>query len=260
MRKIATAVSAFVLLALPVRAADRLSDHDVKSLVERIDDERGKFEDAMDDSVKHSVRRSATGEIDVKRELDDFDQAIDRLKDRLKPDYSASTEAGAVLKRASAFDVFVKGQPGMKGASEWDRLVTDFTALAAAYGAPFPLPEGAPVRRLGDKEVADTVESLAKTSEQLHKSLEADLKKDLSVDSAARTALLRQVEDWTKNLETLHDRVKDGEPSSAEADRALQGADALKSAIDGHQAPSAKAVWSSRAAAPLKTIAQAYGR
>ena len=162
----------------------------MKALVEKIDHGRDEFEGALDNELKHTVIKSATGEMDVKRTLDDFDDSMDWLKDRLKPESSASSEAAAMLGRATALDAFLKQQPpGLKGTSEWTRLAADLKTLAVAYGADFPLAEHAPVRRITDRELATAAEQLAKAGEQLKKSLDADLKMDTSVP--ARTGRRR---------------------------------------------------------------------
>jgi hypothetical protein len=259
MKLTASLVAMLSLAALPAAAADRLTDRDVKSLVEKIDQDRDKFVDALDDNFKHTVIRNATGEVDVKRVLEDFEKSINQLKDRMKPEYSASTETAAMLRQATRIDTGLRAQQNLKGQSEWNHLAGDLKSLAAAYGADFPLAEGAPVRRIGDRELSTTIEKLGKTGEQVKKSLENDLKKDKSVDEASRKTLVDQADQWTKDVKALNDRVKDGEPSSAESDRVLQGATSLKTAIDGHTAPSAKSAWS--AATPLlQTLAQAFGK
>jgi len=254
-----TAAALIVFVSMPVRAGDRLTDRDVKALVEKIDDGRDKFESELDNDLKHTVVRSATGEMDVKRALDDFKESVDRLKDRLKPEYSASTEATAVLRRATALDAFIKQQPaGLKGASEWNRLAADIKTLAAAYGADFPLGEGASVRRIGDQEVATAAEQLAKAGEQLKKSLDADLKKSTTVSAQDRQGAIADAEQWSKDAKALRDRVKDGKPSSAEAERVTADAAKLKAFVEGKTLPASAAAWSS-ASAPLQTLAQAYG-
>jgi hypothetical protein len=259
MKLTALLLATLALAARPALAADRLADHDVKSLVERIDQDRDKFVDALDDNFKHTVMRSATGEVDVKRVLDDFEKAVEQLKDRIKPEYSASTEAATVLRQATRMNSGLVPQAGQKGMSEWNRLAGDLKSLAGAYGADFPLAEGAPVRRISDRELSEATDKLGKTGEQVRKSLDNDLKKDKTVDDLSRKALVDQADQWTKDVKTLHDRVKDGQPSSAEADRVLQGAATLKTAIDGRTVPSAKSAWG--ATTPLlQTIAQAYGK
>ena len=129
-----------MILAAPVLAADRLTDRDIKELVSRIDQGRDRFDDALDDRLKRSIIRGEGGEVNVGRFLDDFQENIDRLEERLKPEYAASTEAATLLRQASAIDRFFRQQPaGTKGESEWNRLATDLEALAGAYGTDFPL-------------------------------------------------------------------------------------------------------------------------
>ena len=229
-----------------VHAADRLTDKDSKSLVERLDDERSKFKDALDSSVKHNVLKGPNGDVDVDRYLDDFKDGINRLKDRMKSDYSASTEAAAVLRQGSEIENFFRRQsPGTKGESEWNKFATDLSTLANAYGTTFPVPEGAPVRRLTDKEIEDTASSIADGAGRLKSALDEDLKHDTSVDAAARSSAVSSADELSKNAKALKSRVDDGKPSSAEAERVLSDASAIQRAIAGHQAPKASAAWAS---------------
>lgn len=243
---------------ISIRAADRLTDKEVKSLIERIADGRDRFEDALDDKLKSGILRGPNGEVNVSRFLDDFEESIDRLKDRMKPEYSASAEVGAVLRQASGIDRFFRSQaPGTRGESEWNRLGGDLKMLAAAYGASFPLSENATVRRIGDRELAASVEELGKTADRLKKSLDNELKKDTTTSSAARQAIVADADQLAKDAKALRERVKDGKPSSAEAQRLLAGATRLQSFIDGHQVPSSAAAWAG-ATKHLQGIATAY--
>jgi hypothetical protein len=251
--------AALASLAAPVLAADRLTDRDVKALVEKIDEGRGKFEDALDNDLKHTVVRNPSGEVDVKRWLDDFDESVGRLKDRLKPEYAASSEATALLRRATALDAFLKQQPSsLKGLSEWNRLSGDLNALAAAYGAAFPLPENAAVRRIGDRELATAAEQLAKSGEQLKKSLENDLKNNTSVSAQDRQAAIADADQWSKDARALRDRIKDGKPSSAEAQRVADGAAKVKAFVEGKTLPTSARAWAATTSA-RQAFAQAYG-
>ncbi|HKE87940.1 MAG TPA: hypothetical protein VKB50_29495 [Vicinamibacterales bacterium] len=243
----------------PVFAADRLTDRDVKALVERIDEGRKRFEDALDDKLKDDIVRTPTGEVDVKRYLDDFEENIERLKARLKPDYAASAEAAAVLRQGSAIEAFFRAQPpGTRGESEWNRLATDLQALARAYGAEFPLGEHTAVRRIGDRELAGAVDSVAQTADRLKGSLDSDLKKGAPADQPTREAAVRDADQLSKDARALRDRVKDGKPSSAEADRLLAQASKMHAFIGSHQLPMSAGLWS-EVPMRLQSIATAYG-
>ena len=244
--------------ASPLLASDRLTDKDVKSLVEKIDDGRSKFKDGLDDDFKKSIRRGPSGEVNVAKYLDDFKESIEKLKDRLKPEYAASAEVASVLRLGSGIDrAFAKDLAGQKGQSEWNRLAGDLKTLAAAYGADFPLAEGATVRRVGDKELTGIVEQVGKGAEGLKKSLDNDLKKDASVDKAARDGVIHDADQCSKDAKTLRDRIKDASPSSAEADKLLACMARVQTFLDSHKAPASTSAFN--ALAPrFEDIAGAY--
>ena len=221
---------------MPAFAADRLTDRDVKELVARIEDDRDKFDNALDDELKNKILRDSTGEVDVKRFLNNFQESIDRLEASLKPGYAGSTEAGTLLRQGSALERYFRAQPGgTKGESEWNRLASELKLLAAVYGAEFPVGENATFRRIGDKEVVDTMKLLEESAQQLKKSLDSDLKKDPSVDSASREAIVQEADQLSKDAKVLRDRVNDGKPSSAEADQVMKRAAKLHDVHPGAQ-------------------------
>ena len=104
-------------LAIPADAADRLTDRDVKALVSRIEEGRDRFDDALDDRLKRSIVRGPGGEVNVGQFLDDFQENIDRLEERLKPEYAASAEAATLLRQASGIDRFFREPAGTKSES-----------------------------------------------------------------------------------------------------------------------------------------------
>ena len=254
-----TLFTVFTLIASTAGAADRLTDRDVIALLDRVEKGRNQFDDALDDKLKNQVIRGPSGEVDVKNFLNDFQASIDRVEERLKPDYAASAEVGTLLRQASIIDRFFRAQqPGTKGESEWNRLATDFKALAATYGTEFPTSDGASVRRIGDRELEKIVDSFAKTAGNTKKSLDKELTTNPSVDSAARQGIVNDVDQLSKDAKTLKDRIKDSKPSSAEAGRVLERAAKLESFVKTHQVPVSTTTWNS-AAEQLQSIASAYG-
>ena len=95
-------------------------------------------------------------------------------RERYTSQYSASAEALTVLRQGTDIHGYMKAQPDtMKGASEWDRLAGSLGRLARAYGATFPLPPDAPVRRVNDKEAAAAADAAAKSADEFKKPLVA---------------------------------------------------------------------------------------
>jgi hypothetical protein len=242
----------------PALAADRLTDRDVRELVSRIEQGRDRFDDAVDGKLKRSIARGPSGEVNVDDYLNDFQENIDRVEERLSAEYAASAEVATLLHQGTGIDRFFRQQPpGTRGESEWNRLAADLKTLAAAYGTDFPLPEGAAVRRLGDREVAAAAEEVARSAGRLKKSLESDLRKDRMLPKADREAIVREADQLAKDAKALRSRVRGGKPSSAEADRLLSRAAKLRAFIDGHQVPTAADDWSG-IDARLQGIASAY--
>ena len=258
MKRLLLVVAVVALAWSPKLSADRLTDKDLKDLIDRIYQERDRFEDRLDGDIKSKVVRSTTGEVKVDKFLDDFQESVNKLKDRMKPGYAASAEATTVLRQATSIDRFMKTQPAnLDGASEWNRLAGSVKSLSAAYGAEFPLPEGAAVRRYGDKEVATMVEGMAKTGDQLKKSLDNELKKNTTIDAATRQSMVDAVEQFTDDAKTLRDRVKDGAPSSGEAERLMQRASGLHSILKSRPVPSSAGVFATLAPR-LEQLASLY--
>ena len=152
-RTIAAAAGCWLMMLalLPASAAaqlaapsERLSDRDVKQIIDAVDQARDRFEDQLDGKLTSSILRGPRGETNVAAYLDDLQENVKHLKDRFKPDYSASKEAETILRQGTDIHTFVKAQPGeLKGGSAWDRMAAELGRLAAAYGTTFPLPANA---------------------------------------------------------------------------------------------------------------------
>ena len=259
MKKALLAIAMLGVTASSALAADRLTDRDVKALVARIEEGRDRFDDALDDDVKRSIHRDGTSEAKVSDYLNDFQENIDRLEERLKPNYAGSAEVATLLRQATSIDAaFRQRAPGMKGQSEWNRLATDLKALAAAYGTSFPVPDGAKIRRIGDGELAEAADDIARGASQLKKALDNELKKNPSVTKEMRQGITAEVDSLSKDAKALRSLVKDGEPSSAEADRLLSRAAKLQATISGRNLSAAAAAMNVLRP-DIETVASAYG-
>ena len=94
-------------------------------------------------------------------------------------------------------------------------------------------------------------------ADQLKRSLDVDLKKDTSVDVKTRQSLVNEAAELSRDAKTVRDRLKDGQPSSAEADRLLTRATKLQTIVDGHKSPAAITSWDG-VAPRVRDLAAAY--
>ena len=236
------------LVAMPAVSADRLPGKDVQALLERIDNERDRFEDQLDGKVKSSILRGA-GEVHVGRFLDDLQENVDRLKSRFNSDYAASAEATTVLRQGTDIQRFMSKQPpDLDGASEWSQLASSLGELAKVYSTTFPLPEGQQARRLSDREVEKLASELAKSADQFKKDLESALKTDTTIAQPTRDAAVKEVNGLKEDAERLASTVGDGRPASGEAKAVLDRAARIRgtAASSGRAlSPAAQTAWAS---------------
>lgn len=248
-----------MLGAAPV-AAERLSDKDVKALIERIDNERDRFEDQLDGEVKHSILRGPGGEVHVERYLDDLQENIKKLKERFSSNYAASAEVTTVLRQGGDISRFMATKPpNMDGASEWNRLSASLSQLATVYGTSMPPPEGQGARRVNDNEIKVATTQMAKDVDHFKKELDTSLKHDTTVDKATREAAVKQVETLKDDAKQLGSLAGDGRPASGEAKELLDRAAAIRGAMANRTlSPPAKTAWATIEKS-LDKVAMAFG-
>jgi len=247
---------AFAIRPLPAQAqsAERLSDKEVKALIEQVYEARDKFEGNLDGQLKSSTIRTATREMSVGAILQDLQDNSNKLKERFTADYPASAEVETLLRQATNIDTYMRNNPTVtKGRSEWEKLASTLKSLAGAYATTFPLPEGATVRRLNDKETAAAADTLKKAADDYKDRVDDD--KNLA--PADKTAGKKAAEDLAKAADALKSRVDDGKPSSAEAKRVVAAATSLSAFNVSHPVPTAAAAWND-AQRSLNTLQQAF--
>jgi hypothetical protein len=233
---------------------ERLSDKDVKALIEQVDNGRDKFEGNLDGAFKGSTLRGPSGETKVAGALQDYQDNTQKLKDRFTADYAASAEVATVLKQSTAIDTFMQSSPSaMKGRSEWDRQTTNLKHLAEAYGTSFPLPAGASVRRMNDKETAASAAALATAAN----SFKSDLDKDKTLAKSEKEAAKKDLEVLIKQADAVKSRTNGGKPATGEVRQLVEQAAKLQTFVGAHQIPT-MTNWQT-VQASLGKLQQAFG-
>lgn len=252
-------IPALLLVAVPVLAAERPSDKDIKQLLERVHHDRDRFEDQLDGKLKREVLRGPQAEVNVGRFLDDLQENVGQLKDRFSAAYAASAECTTLLQQASHIHRFMAAQPSdFQGASEWNRFAGSLNDLAVAYGTVFPLPEGATARRMNDREVQRAADELADAVEVFKKELDSSLKAG-KVDDRTRRVALDEVDALKNAAGRLASRVGDGQPTSAEVKALVELAGAVERASANRPlSPAAQSVLGSVRGA-LERVTRGYG-
>lgn len=141
----------------------------------------------------------------------------------------------------------------MKGRSEWDRQAANLKLLAEAYGTTFPVPDGAAVRRMNDKETAAAATAIAKAGDRFKN----DLDKDKTLPKPEKDAAKKDVELLIKQAEAVESRTSDGKPATGEVRQLVEQVAKLQTFVDAHPIPTMtnwQAVQTS-----VGTLQQAFG-
>lgn len=253
---------AFVALASANAWAQevRLSDAEVKQLMEKLDKSRDRFEDALDGTLKRSIIRGPRVEVNVGQFLDDLQNDVKGLKDRYKPNYAASQEVQKVLRAGTDIEQFISSRPAdFKGRSEWDTMAADLRGLAAAYGTTFPMPADAAVRRMTDGEVATTADRVANDAKAFKDQAKKAMR-SAKADPAAIRAMERESDALGQAAKAVKSRVRGNKPATAEARQLFERAEALAAATQPNNlGGQATAAWRTLAGS-LDKLSQAFGR
>ena len=237
------------------QALERLSDKDVKALIDQVDEGRDKFEGNLDGAFKGSTLRGPTGEAKVSAVLQDYQDNTQKLKDRFTADYSASAEVATVLKQSTAINTFMSGSPSaMKGRSEWDGQASNLKRLADSYGTSFPYTEGAAVRRMNDKETAGFAASIAAAAEGLKNSVG----KAKTLTKPDQEAAKKDLELLTKQANAAKSRISEGKPATGEVRQLVEQVAKLQTFVDAHEVSGAATGWQS-VQTSLSKLQQAFG-
>jgi hypothetical protein len=243
------------LLAAPPAAAQvaRPGDKAVAKLIGEAIDSVEEFERRLDPSLRKGTIRGESAEVDVSRYLDDFEEDFERLRKRFKPDYSASAEAVAVLRRANDIDRYMKSQPpSLKGRSEWDVAAADLNRLAGAYGTEFPAAGTISARRVNDREIETAAATVMQQAQAYRKALKPAYAKE---EAAALKAAQANADALAQAAKALKTRIAGGDPASGEAGVLLEKLAAVEQDAAGRTLPEpATAAWTgiTRAVARIK--------
>jgi hypothetical protein len=188
--------------AAPGSASDRLTDPQVKRIVENIDHAFNEWRGYLDRrDLDEAVVRAAEGTFDAERFLDDMEKDIDLVRERLGDRYAAGAEVTALLRRASDLE---RGSVALGRPERWKLLSGEFASLARAYRVAWPMDAAATAQRITDHELADHAKRIAGAVDRLQDgALEAA--EDMRLGRSER----RAAEQAMDELETAAERLGD---------------------------------------------------
>ena len=122
------------LVAVRAQVPYRLTDKEVKRLMEQLKKDTGKFRKSVDSSLDRSRLNGTNREDDVNAFMKNYEKATERLYDHFKDHKSVSADVEAVLDGAAEIDEFMTRRAASGRAErDWAAVRQDLRQLADAY-------------------------------------------------------------------------------------------------------------------------------
>lgn len=233
IRPFSLALGVVLSTAAPALPAERQTDEQIKKLIEDID---GGYETWKDDLEKRNlddaVITSAERTVKVKDFLKDFEKAIDTLKDRFKPEYAATPEALALLRKGSDVELRNRRQgENATSSSAWIALSAKLETLARAYDVGWPLQSMQVLpSRLNDRELAAKVQRMENASKTLRSETDKAAKANKTIDKASREALKTSIDQMGTQAKDIRSRIEGDRPGAVEVGALLAQAASVRDA------------------------------
>jgi hypothetical protein len=213
---------------LLVTANERVSDEEIKALLESMEKKRSAFEAALDDKLKNSTIKGARGEVNTNEFFDDLQDQVRRVRERFSSNYSASSEVLSLLQYAARLESWASTQPaGFRGSREWAVLATDFRRLSAAYNSSLLRPGqkalGEQARRLNDNELVTVAANVEKNMDAFRNAYDSALAANTDLTPASRKTAIQNVDTMKSSARALNAALGKKQKGVTEANALLKG-------------------------------------
>ena len=204
---------------------DRLSDQQLNDLVHRIDTHRDVFGASIARAIDRSRLDGSRAEGEIGRSMTSFEQAADRLRDRVSDRHADVADAEDVLRRASLIDTFmVRNQLDASSQIDWQALRVDMNDLARAYGLSWgssAVSQNTP-QRVEDEQVEQLLKQIEQKADRFDKSLDRSFDRVRIDNGRGKDEIAQAVKDLKQAADRLADRVKDRESDTADVEAVLR--------------------------------------
>ncbi len=216
--------------------AHRMTEKELKNLLQRIERDADMFRKDLDHSLDHSRLDGTQTEDNINQFMKDFAQATDRLKDRFDENNSAAGNVEEVLRRAASVDNFVITHPvNERTRQDWMRVRANLDVLAQAYnvGWTWTGVTNHPYRVSQDR-VKNLLGAIEEESDHFRNSLDSALDRS-RLDGTNREDDINQfVKDFEAATDQLKDRFDDRDAATGTVESVLNRAARINVFMNRH--------------------------
>ncbi len=198
--------------------AYRVSDRQVQTLLNRIENRADTFKNRLDRALDRSNIDGTRQEDTINYMVEQFEAATNRLKSNFDSRRSTAADVQEVLMRAVPINRFMLNNNLQRNAQQpWNRLRADLNTLAGYYNvrvdwnANFPI-AGQPVYRVADRDVQAVIERLENNTDRFKNQMSRAV--DGSVRERSIDAMIADFESATNRL---RDNFNDRRSTAADA-------------------------------------------
>jgi hypothetical protein len=242
----------------------RLSDKEVRELLERIEKDAKRFRDSLEDGLEKSSMHKTWEEKEINRYVENFQKAADKLDDQFSDHNAATSLVREVLQRGAFIDEFVADRPvGPIAQNDWRTVRTRLDELASAYGVAWDWTLGGPVvspaRRMNDDDVRRLVKDIEDSADHFRRSLNETVEHSPYRDTYAEAEAQALLKALDRSTDRLRDRYDNEHEAAAVLNQVLRTAARIDEFMLTYRVdPRAEGDWA-KLRAQLRDLASGYG-
>jgi hypothetical protein len=244
-RSLRFAALVIALVAPRAVAIERVTDEQVKGLIQDIAKGFDTWKaDLKENHLGSALITSSAGTMSLEKFLESFGTAVDNAKDRFDPKKNAANSEVVALLRLGSDVVLQQRRQGEAPRSTWVPLSSNLQALAHAYSLPWPVESmSVQAARLPEKELANKVEQMKSSANQLWDEKEQAVKNDKAISDTTRESLKKSVEQLREMADGVHSRIEDEKPAEVEVSQLLTQVKNVKETLTKFSLFSAGGAW-----------------
>lgn len=153
----------------------RINDHDMEAMMHNLRDDVKLFRPHFDDAIKKSTIRKTSEAKDARDSAATLEKQTQALLDRFRKDRNGQSEFSAVMATAQSIDQRVGSLTlDARVAAEWNKIRTEVSEIANAYGIPEPFDQNSSMVPEGARSVEPCAQSAgeAKANELVNQCLQ----------------------------------------------------------------------------------------
>lgn len=216
----------------------RVSDQQLKDLVNRIDTHEQAFRNSFERAIDRSPIKNSPTADQAGRSMTDFREAADRLRDRVNDGQSVTSDAENLLRRASAIDsLMTRTQLEAPAQRDWQALRLDMNDLTRAYGIAWNWSAAAQTTpaRVNDNQIKQLLKTIGQKADRFEKGLDQAFVSSTYDAGRGRDEIRQSVKDLKQATDRLRDRVNGRQASTVDAEEVLRRGASIDSFMQRYQ-------------------------